>query len=108
MAAVVIIENSAIKGYHIFKIKPHPLIKMLVVNDIQNPKDENAMLVKMPPLDDIPSRLHQDVTRKKKGAHEKDQTVDEIADEIVGRVPANLCRVFRELIKQREVEKIEW
>ena len=108
MAAVVIIENSNVKGYHSFKIKPHPLINMLVVNEIKNPKDENAMLVKMPHLDDIPYRLHQDITRKKKHTHEKDQKVAEIADEIVGRVPANLCRVFRELIKQREVEKIEW
>ena len=57
------------------------------------------MLVMFPDISDIPIHLHNDVTRERKGGCPK-QRVKDIAEKPVGRVPANLCRVFRKLKKE--------
>ena len=35
----LMIVNSSIKGYHIFKIRPHPQIETITEKEIQNPRD---------------------------------------------------------------------
>ena len=99
------ITNSNVKGYHNFKIRPHPDIKMYVQRDDDNTYDKNAMKIVMPELMDIPSELHEAVTRPadKKRAPQK---VCDIAGMTVGRVPANLGKVFREA--EIYLEKILW
>ena len=59
-------SQSHIKGYHIFKITPHKEIKLRVLEEVNNKKDPNAMLVKMPGLEEIPVNLHDDITRPRK------------------------------------------
>ena len=96
----ITISQSHIKRYHIFKITPHKEIELQVLNEVINKNDPNAMLVKMLGLEEIPVNLHGDITRPKKiSSNEKKQTVKEIAEKDVGRVPANLCGVFRDLLK---------
>ena len=95
----ITISQSHIKGYHMFKITPHKEIELQVLNEVNNKKDPNAMLVKMLGLEEIPVTLHDDIARPKKKSNEKNQTVKEIAEKDVGRVPANLCGVFRDLLK---------
>ena len=107
---IVKIENSHIKGYHIFRVRPHPEIIMLVTPEANNPKDETAMQITMPKLDEIPTAFHDVVTRPRprKKERETDQHVRDIAGRMVGRVPANLCRIFRGFLRNGFVEKIEW
>ena len=96
----ITISQSHIKRYHIFKITAHKEIELQVLNEVNNKNDPNAMLVKMLGLEEIPVNLHGDITRPKKiPSNEKKQTVKEIAEKDVGRVPANLCGVFRDLLK---------
>ena len=92
----ITISQSHIKRYHIFKITPHKEIELQVLNEVNNKNDPNAMLVKMLGLEEIPVNLHGDITRPKKiSSNEKKQTVKEIAEKDVGRVPG----VFRDLLK---------
>ena len=85
----ITISQSHIKGYHIFKITPHKAIKLQVLKEVNNKKDPNSILVKIPGLEEIPVNLHDDITRPKKKSNEKNQTVKEIAGKDVGRVSAN-------------------
>ena len=48
----------------------------------------------MPDLNKIASELHDEVTANGEG-----QLVKEIAGRIVGRLPANLAKIFRKLMK---------
>ena len=52
------------------------------------------MIIRMPDLNKIASELHDEITAKGKG-----QLVKEIAGRIVGRVPANLAKIFRKWMK---------
>ena len=47
----------AIKGYHIFRIKPHPDLILKVTHDINNQFDEHAMKVCCADIQDIPHVL---------------------------------------------------
>ena len=85
--------DSTIKGYHVFHVRPHVDIEMILVPEPRNRFDPNAFGVWMPNLSDIPGHLRDTETRE-------GQTVRQIAGTQVGRVPANLCRVFRELLDQ--------
>ena len=100
----ITISQRHIKGY-IFKITPYKEIELQVLNEVNNKKDPNTMLVKMLGLEEIPANLLDDITRPKKKSNEKNQTVKEIAEKDVGRVPVNLCGVFRDLLKSGK-EKI--
>ena len=84
--------NSAIKGYHVFRVKPHNLVNMDVIPEMDNKYDSNAMIIKMPPLHNISDLLLNEKT-------DDGKFVKEIAGKIVGRVPANISKVFNELLK---------
>ena len=80
-----------IKGYHAFHVRPHVDIGMVLVPQPRNRFDPNAFGVWVPHLSGIPEHLRDIETRE-------GQTVRMIAGKQVGRVPANLCRAFRELV----------
>ena len=103
---MIILRNSCIKGYHIFQIKPHPEIKMLVQNEDDNKSNPFPLLIRMPELINIPIKLHNDITREAKSGKIV-QPVKSIANKVVGRVPANLGKLFRDLQNQCHI-KITW
>ena len=95
---IIRVNNSSIKGYHFFKRRPHLEVKLLVKKDVNNKYDENAIVVMIPPLDSIPSTLHEVVLKEARGK-EKCQKVKDNANKIIGRVPDNICKLFAELLK---------
>lgn len=101
----VYVTKSNIKGYHIYRVRPHPEIEMIVQKDILNSYDPHAMFVTMPQLEDIDSQLHNSITEPSKGK-EKEQIVEEIAGKHVGRVPANVCEFFNKLLIDGDVKEI--
>ena len=64
---IIRVNNSSIKGYHFLKRRPHLEVKLLVKKDVNNKYDENTMVVMMPPLDSIPSTLHEVVSKEARG-----------------------------------------
>ena len=46
-----------IKGYHIFRIKPHPDLVLKVSHDSHNRFDQHAMKICCPDIQDIPPQL---------------------------------------------------
>ena len=102
---VIRVTDSTVKGYHVFKVTPHPAIPMFVKKDEGNSYDPNAMVVKVPDLKEIPAELHDVVTKEAKGKKEK-QTVRDTAGMIVGRVPANLCGLFRKLLQDGDIREV--
>ena len=78
---------------------------MLLAKEDENLYDKNAMVVKMPELNEIHEKYHNEIVKPAKG---KDllQTVKCNAGKVIGRVPANLCKIFNELIIDSEVHKI--
>ena len=101
----VVVANSTVKGYHHFKITPHEEVPMLVIPDEGNEFDACAMKVVVPRLSEIRPSLHNVVTRKGT-AGRPTTTVKDTAGKCVGRVPANLCKVFRRLLEQGHVADI--
>ena len=91
----------SIKGYHFFRIRPYEEIPLIVIPEENNTFDENAMMIKMPKH--VPDILLNAVTRKGDNK-QKAQRVKDILGKQVGRVPANLCRVFRSLLKRNMLE----
>ena len=81
---------------------------MLVEKEYENVKDPSAMIIKMSMLGDIPEKYHNDITKENKGKEKSEQRVVDIAGKVVGRVPANLCRMLRQLLDEGHVEKILW
>ena len=71
-------------------------IPMNLKNDEENCRGPFAIYVIFPEIDDIIPRLRDAVTRESKGAR-PEQRVSQVAGKVVGHVPANLCRVFREI-----------
>ena len=102
---LVKVNESSIKGYHNFKIRPHPEIEMVVERDVTNIYDPHAMIIKMPELKKIPSSFYKAITKSARGK-EKAQTVEEIAGETVGRVPANVCKLFNKLLQEGDIKEI--
>lgn len=94
----------SIKEYVHFKIRPSLSIPMFLEYEVNNPKDTNAILVKMPPISSIDRSKHNVTTREKKGSRPA-QYVHEIAGKTVGRVPANLCRALRKISDQNHLSK---
>lgn len=105
MKTLTIIKSN-IKGYHSFKIRPHCDIEMDVVVEEDNSYDPYAMAVNMPLIQEIHPRYHDVVTREEKGKYKK-QSVRDIAGKQVGRVPANLCKMFRKVLHEKDVVKIK-
>lgn len=90
------VVDSHIKGYHIFYIRPHVDIPMKVLPENGNKYDPSAMAIWMPPLDAIESKLHNVVTRGERPGIPC-QRVRDAVGRMVGRVPANLGKIFREI-----------
>lgn len=103
MKSLCIIESN-IKGYHHFKLRPHPAIGMIVEPETNNIYDPDAMIMKMPLLENIPVKYHEDITKESTNGDE--QRVKDIAGRSIGRVPANVCKVFKILLEQRDVYSI--
>ncbi len=78
----------SIKGYHIFKIRPCSYLSLTVSPDENNPYDQYAMVVKMP------------LSVPEEDAKRGPQKVREITGKHVGRVPANLSKVFQLLLQK--------
>lgn len=76
-----IIVKSNIKGYHVFKIKPSLETGLFVEKENDNPYDPEAMVVKLPQ--------------------------EEEDGKVIGRVPANLCKSFRCMMKQGYTAEIK-
>ena len=87
----------SIKCYHVFHIRPHPEIKMIMEREYVNRYDANAIQVS--PLQDIAAIYHDAITRPA-----TQQTVRHIAGKQAGRVPANLCRAFRLLLEDNMLD----
>ena len=100
----VTIAKSNIKGYYFFKVCPHPDIPMKVEMEEDNLRDPNAMATKIPSIDDIHQSLHKQITRKGNKTR-KEQLVCHIAGKQLCRVPANLCRLFKQFLKDGNLTK---
>ncbi|XP_071121977.1 uncharacterized protein [Mytilus edulis] len=92
----------SIKGYHVFRLRPHVEIPLNVELEVNNPYDPHAMKVSVPALQHIPQHLHDTVTKD----GNPPQRVRHIAGKQVGRVPANLCKAFHLLTTRGYVENI--
>ena len=101
----VTIAKSNIKGYHFFEVRPHLGIPLRVEMEEDNIRNPNAMAIKMPSIDDIHQLLHKKITREGNKTR-KEQRVCDIAGKQVGRVLANLCKLFKQLLKDGSVTKI--
>ena len=99
------IENTFIKGYHVYRVRPHAEIAMIVKPEEVNDLDDNAMGIWMPPLTDIPVSYHYSITRPAKNYAAAQRVID-IAGMFVGRVPANFGKVFRTHLTH--MDKIVW
>lgn len=53
----------SIKGYHVFRLRPHENIQLRVEKDNGNQYDPYAMKVMAPTLDVIPHHMHDAMTR---------------------------------------------
>ena len=84
----------AIKGYHVTQIRPHPAVTLKVMEEDDNPVDPMAMKVVMPNAHEIDEELLGEVTRLGDNRRPTQRVRDTVGC-IVGRVPANLCRMFR-------------
>ena len=80
-------------------------IEMVVEKKLNNCHDSYAMVIKMTLLLNIPREFHDKVTGEAKG-NAPEQRVKDIADKVVARVPANLCKLFLHVLDKREVSKI--
>jgi len=76
---------------------------MNVVKEIDNTYDPSAMLVKV--LKTVDSILLNKVTCEA-NAGRPQQIVKDIIGQTVGRVPANLCKVFRGLLKTGDIYRV--
>ena len=86
----LILKNRAIKGYHIFKITQLIEMTMIVEREEENEFDPYAMVIKIPEIDHIPLEDRNKITREK----EPQQRLKDIAGKVVGRVPANISKLF--------------
>ena len=96
----IIIRNSTISGLHATKTSSHPDVVLSVLPDTTW-KDPNALQVKVPSLENLPPQSLELVTWPKNLARKRytDQVVRDVAGKKVGNVPANLCGVLKELLR---------
>lgn len=90
------LENSVIKGYHDYKIRPpntDPVTRLLVDREYTNIHDICACLVWIPPLSTFPQCQHEILTDEKRHLLLKD-----VADLPVGHVPRELAGCFRAIL----------
>ena len=99
------IENSSIRGYCFFKRSPHTAIEMLLDKEEDKSYDVNAIVIKMPDLIQIDTQ-YPDITVRPCKGKEPEQKVKDNAGKVIGRVPANISMIFKELITSNQVKKI--
>lgn len=97
----IVLHNSSISGLHATKTSSHPDITLLIGPDITH-KDPNAMKVVVPMLQNLPPESLDMVTWPKNPERKRfvDQVVRDVAGKKVGNVPANLCAVFKDLLRE--------
>lgn len=85
----ITLENSVIKGYHVYKIKTPitgPVTKLVVDREYTYIKDKDACLVWIPGLSESDITLHDMVTDDK-----RQLKLSDIAALPIGHVPCILC-----------------
>ncbi|XP_052799301.1 poly [ADP-ribose] polymerase tankyrase-1-like [Mya arenaria] len=85
----ITLENSMIKGYHVYKIKTpitDPVTKLVVDREYTYIKDKDACLVWIPGLSEFDITLHDMVTDDK-----RQLKLSDIAALPIGHVPCILC-----------------
>ena len=98
-------ENSSIRGYYFFKRRPRTAIEMLLEKEEDKSYDVNPMIIKMPDLIQIDTQYLDIKVRPCKGK-EPEQKVNDNAGKVIGRVPANIFEILKELITSNQVKKI--
>ena len=83
---IVIIENSEIKGHHIFKITPNEELMLDVFPDPKNRKDPHAMGIYMPNIPECKSQ----------------------AGRMVGHVKANLAKLLTKGVLDGHIIYLKW
>ena len=103
----IVIRNSTISGLHITKNSSHPDVTLLVFPDTTW-KDENAMQVAVPSQENLAPETLRLVTWPRNPVSRRyvDQLVQDVAGKKVGNVPANLCKLFKDLLKEGIVTQI--
>ena len=95
----VVVSNAVIKGYHIFQIRPPPLLDLQVTKEYGNKHDKYACLIWVPELELIPRNMWSVVTDAKRA-----ERVETIAGLPIGRVPQGLSSCFWELLSSPHVD----
>ena len=65
------------------------------------------MIVKLPLFEDITQTLHKEITKEEIGKEKKHETVESTAGKVVGRVPANLCKLFKGFCEKKIILKCQ-
>ena len=68
---------------------------------------EGAMTVMAPSLSEIDPDLHDQVTREAKRG-KPEQMMRHVAGKVIGRVPANICKILSNGLQSGEITKITW
>ena len=92
-----IIITSVITGIHRTRIGSHRDVKCLVENDDTIPDiDPNCMIVKLPPIRDIPPEHHHKVSypksRNPRDPRQEDQLIKDVAGKKIGNVTSEDLR----------------
>ena len=74
---------------------------MLVTPEKENEFDPNAMVVRMSTLENISLKYHKEVKREETKRLPK-QKVKDIGGELIGKVPANLCKLSHLLLLEKD------
>ncbi|KAH3801951.1 hypothetical protein DPMN_155616 [Dreissena polymorpha] len=98
-AQYIYINDSVIKGYHIFKIKPPQVIEPLLIVDREygNIHDHDSCLVWVPNLDSFPVELHHISTDEARFLK-----LSDIAGLPIGHVPRGLGGCFRKILDDND------
>ena len=97
VASRIIIDESVIKGYHHFKIRPPyitPMPQLSIDREYTNIKDINACLVWLPPIGSFPSEVQEMVTDEKRKLK-----LSDIAGLPIGHVPKMFIKVVSRYIR---------
>ena len=94
--SIIEVQNSVIKGYHAYKIRPpftEPPTYLRVDREYSNIKDLNACLVWIPVLSHFKENVHSMITDAKRLLK-----LSDVADLPIGHVPRSLAGLFRSVL----------
>ena len=97
---------SAIKGYHVYHIRPTKSIKIQGEKEQGSEFDQYAMIVKIPEANQMPNDIFQEISRPAKKNTLYNVLVKDIARKLVGRVPANLGKAIYRVWK--DIDEVPW